>query len=255
MIITSNHPELAEKFSHLTWFKNTDQNLQDQILNLPTDFRGFLEDLASRPDEIGELEVLRLTQISFGRFLVLVVFEVRSSLTNQVFTYEYASWKTGSRPGAKGIIFLEEKGQITHFLVSKAHSFSTTTENLEALGGLYLHPFENKLENLPKKIEEEICFHLGVDHLVFKKVIDLGMAHPDLGMTNNTSHLFAATVDISDTPIEVKDSYRTTHKPVGFELKVVPISEFRQYLQEVNDNFFLSVALRAMLNKDLNLDI
>jgi len=245
---------LAEKFSDLSWFQNTKPDLQKELLSLPEDFDAFLEDLAGRPVEINELDVLSLQKIGFGHFLIFLVFEVRSTLTNQVFTYEYTSWKTGSRPGAKGIIFLEKEGKVTHFLVSRSHSFSTATENYEAIGGLYLHPFENRLENLPKKLEQEICFHLGVDTLKFTKIINLGLSHPDLGMSNNTSLLFAAFVDISEAPIGIKKDFRATHKPVGFELEILPIAQFKPFLQKTNDNYFLSAAARIMTSQEIDFE-
>jgi len=238
------------------WFIATDPTIQEEILALPEDFAGFLEDLASRPDEIGELEVLKMTKLGRGNFLILPVFQVRSNITNQIFTYEYASWKTGSHPGARAIIFLETDGEITHFMVSQTHNFSTGREDLESIGGLYVHFLAKTVQNLPKKIEQEICFHLGVDHLEFKKVIALGEAHPDIGMTNNVSDLFAAIIDISDVPnLTTKSDFRETHKPVGFELKIIHISEFMEYLGKIKDNYFLSAAARVLASHDINLEL
>ncbi|KKT94534.1 MAG: hypothetical protein UW96_C0020G0009 [Candidatus Collierbacteria bacterium GW2011_GWA1_45_15] len=239
-----------------TWFKATDEAIQKEILALPDDCDGFLENLASRPDEIGELDVLKMTKLGYGHFLLLPVFEVRSNITNQIFTYEYVSWKTGNHPGASGIIFLETEGKISHFLVSKIHKFSVDKDIYESIGGLYFHFLENKPQNLPKKIEQEIRFHLGVDHLEFKKVINLGLAHPDLGMTNNASDLFAAVIDISNLPnLTTKADFRSTHKPIGFELKVIHISEFMDYLNIIDDNYFLSAAARVLASKEIDLEL
>ncbi len=248
-----NRQKIEEKLSSLIWFKASNPAIQEQILSLPEDHNGYLEDLSTRPDEIGELDVLKMTQISYGQYLILSVFEVRSNLTNQVFTYEYTSWKTGNTPGARGIIFLESEGKISHFVVSLSHKFSTGKEAYEAIGGLYLRFFGNKAQNLPKKVEDEICFHLGIDHLEFKKVISLGQANPDLGMTNNVSDLFAAIVDIShQSKLVTKPDFRSTHKPVGFEIKVIPISEFGDYLSKIDDNYFLSAAARVLSSKEID---
>jgi hypothetical protein len=74
-------------------------------------------------------------------------------------------------------------------------------------------------------------------------------------MTNNVTDLFAAVVDISHLPnMTTKADFRSTHKPVGFELKVVHISEFMDYLNIVNDNYFLSAAARVLANKEISLD-
>lgn len=237
------------------WFKNTAPEVQHELLTLPEDYNGFIQDLSERPDEIGEVDVLRLLKLAHGNFLITPIFEVRSNITNQIFPYEYVSWKTGARPGARFVIFLENDGQITHFLVSKSHNFSTASENYEAIGGLYVRFLDNKPQNLPKKIEHEICFHLGVDTLEFKKIINLGLAHPDLGTTNNASDLYALTMDISQTPnLTTKSDYRSTHKPVGFELKIIHISELPQYINLIEDNYFLSIIARSLVSPEINFD-
>lgn len=248
--------KLIEPFFHKDWFKNTDLELRKEILSLPEDHNGFIEDLSNRPDEIGEVDVLRLLKLAHGNYLLIPVFEVRSNITNQIFTYEYASWKSGARPGAKGIIFLETDGEITHFLVAKEFTFSTVSDNYEALGGLYIHFLNNKPINLPRKIESEICFHLGIDHVEFKKIIDLGVSSPDLGLSNNVSDLFAAIIDISHLPnLVTKADFRSTHKPIGFELKIIHISQFKDFLNVIRDNYFLSAAARVLVNKDISLNL
>lgn len=254
--LSKERRDIAGKLSVHNWFKNTSIDLQKEILSLPVDYQGFLEDLAARPDEIGELDVLKLTKIGYGNFLILLVFDVRSNITNQVFSFEYASWKTGSNPGARGIIFLESEGKITHFLISKAHKFSSMNEVYDSVGGLYLHVLDNKVQNLPHKIEQEICFHLGLDKLEFKKIIDLGRAHPDYGMTNNQSDLFAAIVDISHIKeLKIKPGFRTSHKPVGYELEVIPISELRAYINKIEDNYFLSALARVLVHPDIKINL
>lgn len=247
--------QASELLKH-TWFRDTAFDIQKELLTLPEDYNGFVQDLTERHDEIGEVDVLRLLQLGHGNFLITPIFEVRSNITNQIHTFEYTSWKTGSHPGARFVIFLETDSKITHFLVSKTHRFSTDSEEFGALGGLYVHMQENKPQNLPKKIEQEICFHLGIDELVFKKVINLGTAHPDEGMTNNVSDLYAATLDISQTPnLTTKSDFRVTHKPVGFELQIVHINELKKYLNLVNDNYFLSIIARCLVSNELSLEI
>ncbi len=222
---------------------------------MPDDFLGFLDDLSNRPDEVGEVDIIRLSKIVSGNYLVIVVFDVRSNITNQEFTFEYASWKTGKNPGSRGIIFLETDGKITHFLLSKSHKFSSMEEVYDSIGGLYFHPLEKNTQNLPKKIDQEIRFHLGIDHVEFKKVISLGKAHPDYGMSNNQTDLFAATIDISNVPnLTTKKDFRATHKPVGFEIKIIHISEFGKYLNLIEDNYFLSAAARILTRKDISLE-
>lgn len=237
------------------WYKNTDSEIKDELLGLPEDFNGFLEGLAERPDEIGEIDVQKLLKINYGNYLIIPVFEVRSNLTNQVFTYEYVSWKTGETPGMRGVIFLETEGKITHFLVSKAQKFSIAKTVYDSIGGLFFRVFDNKPQNLPKKMEQEICFHLGLDKLKFNKVIDLGKVNPDFGLSNNSSSLFAAIIDVSEIPnLTIKWDFRTTHKPIGFELEIVHISELGKYINEVNDAYFLASIARLLTHKEIELE-
>ncbi len=255
--MTIERQEIFKKLQKHTWFKNTDQNLKDELTNFPEDHDPFLLDLAERPDEIGELDVLKLVKLGYGHFMIMPVFEVRSNITNQVFTYEYTSWKSGRNAGLRSVIFLERDGVITHFLVAHSHKFSIAGEVYDSIGGTYLHFYNNQITNLPKKIENEIRFHLGVDKVEFKKVISLGKCHPDYGMLNNQSDLYAATIDISHLPnLVVKDDFRVTHKPVGVEIKIVHISELRDYvLNKIEDNYFLSAIARVLVHPDFDIEI
>ncbi|KKT39590.1 MAG: hypothetical protein UX47_C0011G0010 [Candidatus Collierbacteria bacterium GW2011_GWA2_46_26] len=255
--MTENRKKIVEKLQKHLWFKNTDQSIKDELANLAEDYDPFLVDLADRPDEIGELDVLKMIKLGYGHFMIMPVFEVRSTITNQIFTYEYCSWKTGRKPGMRVLIFLEREGEITHFVLSNSHKFSVAHSVYDAIGGLYLHIFENQIVNLPKKVENEIRFHLGVEKVEFKKIYDLGRCHPDYGMSNNQSDLYAATIDISHLPnLVLKEDFRITHKPVGIEIKIVHISELRDYiLNQIEDNYFLSAISRVLVHPDFSLQI
>ena len=254
--MSDERKDILKNLQRHNWLKNTDKDIVDHLSELPEDYNPYLLDLTKRPDEIGDLDVLKLTKVGFGKFMIMLVFEVRSNFTNQVFSYEYVSWKTGTNPGARGIVFLETNGQISHFLVLKSHKFSTASETYDSIGGLYLRFYKNQMQNLPRKIEDEIKFHLGLEKIDFKKVINLGRCHPDYGMTNNQSDLFAAIIDVSHLPnLVTKDDFRTTHKPVGFELKIVPISEIKDYLlNKIDDNYFLSAAARCLVHPQIPLE-
>ena len=247
--------ELADKLLALPWFADSAPEIQQEVLSLPPDFQGYVEDLSNRPDEIGELNVVRLEKVCRGNFLITSVFAVRSNVNNQEFTYEYVSWKTGNYNGMRGIIFLETGDKITHFLVANKFKFSTTQEETESLGGLFFKVENNQAFNLPKKIEDEIRFHLGIQEIKFSRTIDLGRVYPDLGMTNNSSTIFAAVINIDMIPQEiVKDDFRTSHKLVNFETKIVHISEFPDYVKKINDNYFLAAAARLLLSDEISLE-
>lgn len=255
--MTESREKIFARLQKQCWFKESSQEVQDEILSLPDDYDQYLEDLASRSDEIGELDVLRLVKVAHGKYLITSVFEVRSNLTNQIFTYEFVSWKTGSNPGARGIVFLETNKQISHFLVLKSHKFSIDAKVYDSVGGLYLKFYNNHLTNLPKNIENEIKFHLGMSKIEFSKIIDLGKVYPDYGMTNNQSELFAATIDITHLPnLTTVDDFRHVHKPIGFELLIVPIGELTEYAQnKINDSYFLSALTRCILHPKIQIPL
>lgn len=238
------------------WFKNTSPELQMEILQLPEDHRGFIADLSERPDEVGNVDILRLLKLNRGHFILTPIFEVRSEINNQIFTYEYASWKTGQHGGTRGIIFLETEGKITHFIVNRTHKFSTGQVVLDTIGGVFLRLENNTPVNFPQKLEQEICYHLGIKDLKFKKVIDLGRVYPDYGLTNNSSYLFAAIIDITDFPLQDhKPDFSHEHKPFGQEIQIVDIGEFQKYINKTEDNYFLGAAARILVRDDINLGI
>ena len=257
-ILTTLSParrELADKLFTLPWFAESDPKLQEEVLTLPIDFQGYIEDLSNRPDEIGEIDIIRLNKILRGNFLITTVFDVRSNQTNQEFTFEYVSWKTGNYNGMRGIIFLETGDKITHFLVGKKFKFASTKEEEESIGGLFFKIEDQKAFNLPKKIEDEIRFHLGIQEITFSKVVDLGRVFPDYGMSNNSATIFAAVIDIDLIPQEiVKDDFKTSHKLVNFETKIVHIEEFPEYIKKINDSFFLAAAARLLLSDEISLE-
>jgi len=245
-----------QKLYRHTWFKNTSIEIQTEIFNLPEDHNGFIESLTERPDEIGEVDVLKLQKISRGNFLLIPIFEIRSNINNQISTYEYVSWKTGKYPGMRGIIFLETAGEISHFLVLHAHKFSTTENSFDSIGGLFLRINDNVPVNFPKKMSQEICYHLGLKDLKFNKVIDLGEMSPDYGLTNNISNLYAATIDVTNLPnVTKKEDFRLTHKPLGFEVEIIHINEFKDYVSKVKDSYFLGAVARLMVSKEISLNL
>lgn len=253
--LSSTRRKHADKLLSFPWFKRSSPEVQMAVFTLPEDFEGYVEDLAARPDEIGELDLIRLTKICLGSFLITSVFDVRSNLTNQEFTYEYVSWKTGSYTGMRGIIFIESQGKITHFLVGKKFKFSTSEEVYESIGGFFFKIEDNKAINLSKKIEDEICSHLGIKEIKFSKVIDLGRVYPDYGMTNNSSTIYAAVINIDNLPQPIsKNDFRTTHKMVNFETKFIHINEFPDYVKNINDNYFLAAAARLLLSDEISLE-
>lgn len=251
----NNRKTISQRLQSLPWFKDSSQEIQQKILSLPDDFLGYLDDLSQRQDEVGDLDILRLANVFVGQYLVTSIFDVRSTQTNQEFTYEYVSWKYGAYTGMRCIIFLESEDRITHFLVAKKDRFSSASEALESIGGFFFKIENNRSFNLPKSIENEILFHLGLSEIKFSRVVDLGKVFPDLGMTNNSSSLVAAIINIDNIPQEiVKNDFRTSHKMLNFETRIAHINEFPDYINKISDGYFLAAAARILVSPKIHLE-
>lgn len=220
------------------WFKNTDLSIQKELLKLPEDFNPALYDLAERPGEIGNIEVLKLQNLKIGRLYLLFDFSIRSTLNNQVMGYEYTVSKYGKNPGFKGLIFVEVDGQIKYFLIKRVPRFPLGNEAYDSVGG-FIQFQNNKLLNLPKKIEDEIKRQLGLKDLVIKRFIDLGQMHTDTAMTNTHVSIFAAVIDGSEAErIEKLLGKPFNTKTISFDLLIEPIERLREYIHKVDDSYF-----------------
>jgi hypothetical protein len=242
-------PERQQVLSLLSekkWFKKTDFELQKRLLDLPADFDGFLADLATRKEEFGGMDVVKLLDIQRGNYNIVPLFKVRSHQTNQVFTYEYTSSKYGRNPGYRGIIFFEVRGVLKYFVLRRTEKFAIGASIFETIGG-YIQFRDNKLLNMPKSVEETIKKELGIKEFVVKRFIDLGLVAVDPAVTNNTTSLYAAVIDVSHAPNLERLEKKTFHtKPVEFELVIEPIDRLREYVQKVDESFFLACVIRLV---------
>lgn len=242
--LSSSRQDLWHKFELLQWFKNTDTSLKKALFSLPEDFDGFLTELTNKPDELDNIDLLRLIRLERGNYLIVPVFEVRSQETNQIFTYEYVSWKVGSYPGYKGILLVEENGHISHFITKTITKFSQNTEVYDSFGG-FIEFKDRHLINLSTAQEKEIKRQLGLDDLIIKEFIDLGHLTPDIGMTNNRSSLFAAIIDGSEAKnLDLSAPLKT--KGISFKIAIHPISELPHFLSKIEDSYFLSAVSRLI---------
>ena len=230
------------------WFKQTDFELKKELLTLPDDWAGYLSDLSKRKDEIGGLEVMKMISIQRGDFVALTRFKVRVMATNEVIDYgEYETSKYGSNPGFRGILLLEIAGELKYFILKKSEKFAVGSLVYDSLGGMI--KFENgELVNMPKRIEDEIKRQLGLSELEIKRFIDLGQMHTDVGRSSNHISLFAAVIDANKAKNikDLEDKLFTKTKRVSFKVVVEPIDKLSQYINKVDDSFFLACVARLI---------
>lgn len=247
--ISVDRREFLTRFLERKWFKNTDFELQKEILTLPDDWDGYLSDLVKRKDEIRGLEIIKLSSFQRGDFMAFTRFLVRVLHTNQEINYrEYVSYKYGNNPGYKGILLLEEDNQIKYFVIKKAEKFPIGELEYDSFGEM-IQFRQGELINLPKNAEKEIKRQLGIDKIEIKKFIDLGQMYPDVGKTNLHFSLFAAVIDISknaDDIKKLKDKLITNTKMISFELLIEPVEKLHEYIYKVDDSYFLACILRLV---------
>lgn len=251
--ITQQRKDVVKDLVKRDWFKNTDSNLQKELLNLPTDFDPFLRSLGKRKEEIGEVTVLKLKKLLVGNYIAVPVFEVRSNLTNQVFTYEYASWKFGKFSGYKGIILIEIGGKLEYLLIRKGEKFTIANSTHDTIG-TFLAANNNEGSILPKKIEKQVKQLLGVEELPIKRFVDLGTVYPDIGMSNNQTGLYAMIIDGSQSEkfknlVKERSTAELSSHPVGFELELIHLNKLSGFIAECDDSFFLACIARLVATK------
>lgn len=238
--------QLIEKLSEKVWFQNTDEEVKSDLLNLPQDFDGFLWDLASRPDEFEGVDILRILRIPRGNFIITPVFEVRSQKTNQIFTYEYASFKYGKNAGYRGILLLEHGDGIKYFVLKYTKKFSVGTWVYDTIGD-FIQFSQGSIKNFPAIVEKEIKNELGLNELIVRRFIDLGQINPDITLTNKQAALFAAVLDANDSQkIRELEKDSITTKKIEFGIKVFPINKLGEMINTVDDPYFLCSVLRLI---------
>lgn len=252
MLLTQSTPERREIYEKLRareWFRNTDIELQKQLVSLPdtgkANHDAFLEDLADRSEQLANIKIERLIDLPRGNFLVVPKFEVsRVDQPNMRYTYEYASWRNGPLSGAKGMVFVEKDGKTTHFMLLKGDKFGSGKPQLQAFGGFY-DKGQPGMHTITDTMITEVREELGRNDIEIKKFENLGRVETDAGMTNNAPELYAVTISADDLS-------KLTENPVNpdvYELKqgavVFPMEQLPDVVMQNSDSYFLSTVARA----------
>lgn len=241
--------EIYQQLQGKQWFQATEVLLQKELLEeLPPNHDGFLRSLTQRPDEIGGARVDRMVALARANFAVIPIFGVTKTDadgTAHQYTYEYVSWRQGPKSGAKGIVFVENEGKITHFITMRGEKFATGHMEDDLAGG-FIEPSEEGVQGLLTKVmKRELEEEFGLPGIKLAKVVPLGSLNMDAGMTNNNPDVFAAVIDaseaqrISDTPVN-PDVYELKSGPV-----IHPISQLQEIVARSKDAFLLSAVVKS----------
>ncbi len=246
---TPERRSIGEKLREKSWFKATDPELQKQLLTLPdkgkANHDGFLGDLANRPDELSDIKIERMVALPRGSFALVPKFEVsKKDNPSMRYTYEYVSWRNGPLSGEKGVVFVENGGKTTHFIVLRGEKFATGKPSWDSVGG-FADLGVDGVTKLDERTAKEIQEELGIADIKVNRKVSLGKVNPDVGMTNNEPNLFAAFID-GDMASKIKQ------KPLNgdiYELKsgavVFPIDQLPSVVMTNTDGYFLSTIARA----------
>lgn len=237
------------------WFKASDTDIQAKLMSLGEECSGFLEDLATRPDIIGNVRVLALVELLipkrapvYGIFPIFLV--QRQENPSFVYTYQYFSWCQGPLAGAKGILLVEDSGgQITHFIVNRGQKFATGTKTYDGFGG-FAEIGENSIDSMRDRFRTEIQEELGLEEIYLKEIVDLGRLYVDAGMTNNHPKIFAAIID-EEQAKKIESGTKKNDDPRELQMGTVirPINELPQFALENDDSFFLSCVCRFAMKR------
>ena len=242
--------EVAERLASRPWFAETNPELRDELLGLPENHHGFLDDLANRPDEIAGVQVEKLVGLPRGNFALVPTFQVYNPKQDARYTYEYVSWKQGPHSGAKGIVFVRPPlpgASPTHFIVMVGDKFAPGKKSFDLIGGFVeLDPrgVEKAGETALREIREET----GVEDLHIDEVVDLGQLQIDAGMTNNNPGIFAAFTDTEQADRIPADPINTDITELASGALKVPMSQLKQFVLENTDAFFQAAMLKALVS-------
>ncbi|MBU0572442.1 hypothetical protein KKH23_03825 [Patescibacteria group bacterium] len=238
--------EVLDLLEQRSWIKATDHNLWVELTTMPEDHDGYLEDLANRPDQIGNLEIHKIVDLKRGNFAIITLFEVSQPQAEKVYTYEYVSWKNGPLSGAKGLVLIADaEDRITHFVILRGSKFAVGGDAFDVVGG-FASPDEKGVSGMLARFEEEFKEELGLsENLIVKKIHNLGRILPDAGMTNNHPQLFVAIIDASQAEL-----IGELPNPDPWELSIgptiMPVERMRDTVMANDDAYFHILVTRAV---------
>ncbi len=253
--ISEARREIAAKLAAKPWFQASDPAIQSELITLPQEgaenHDGYLSDMAARPDHIGGVDVLKIHSLARGKFALITIFDVKNTESGHEYTYEYVSWRYGSLPGAKGLVFVRpSSGEApTHFIVLVGEKFAPATKVYDSIGGFIDLGVEG-VQTLLDRILLEIKQEVGLEDLEVDAVINLGQVYTDPGMTNSKPASFVAFIND-------KQASRIPADPVNgdvAELKagalIAPMSSLRDMVRENTDALFCTALIKAVASHE-----
>ncbi len=236
--LSPERAEVVKTLSQKEWYKKTEPTLRQEIVTLPPNHDGFVQDLCMRPDQFDGVKVERMQRLPRGNFGLIPVFELdRKTADGKNQTYEYFTWRTGPESGAKGLVFVKGKdGKLSHFIVLRADKFAPGKQAWDLAGGF--GEKDDKEKGPFATIRREVGEEFGIKDVKIESTMSLGKILPDAGQTNNNPEVFALVIDSSEaTKINENNVNLDPHELKGGPV-VIPMSQLGEFSMQNQDSFF-----------------
>lgn len=210
---------------------------------------GYVEDLSSREEKINGDTILKLTKIShgepeFGIYGIGTWFELENDKKEKRME-GYYSWGWGPKSGAKLLVLIKRKGEITHLALNREAKFPTGSIVYNLAGG-FPKLNESVLNFIIRSLKKDLNLNIKDGDITLSEIISLGRVSPDSGMTNNHPNLYAVVLEFEDAKYPEVQAGTVFEEDEGIVLW--PISEISEIVNKCDDSYFLSALARINLS-------
>jgi len=212
---------LTNKLEHFAWFKNSVSEVKKQLLLLGEANPSLIEKIIKFESSEKNIEVLRINKIMLTKNLVILDFQLRSTLNNQLSNKEIVLEKEIDTEMGQGLIFVSSQGKIEWII---------TENNLGSIKMKFPSFSTGKTLYLPAKLEKWLKNTFNEKEIIISKFIDLG---------ETETLIFAAIIDSQNqTEVNLNESY-----------EIYKINEIDKIIEESKDSIVISVLSRLKLKK------
>lgn len=241
---------IKNKLRTKKWYLKTDPSKRKQLMALAKDPRavGFVEDLANRPEVVGDEKQIKLIKLEYAPkkypiYGIAAWFEVETT-SGEKWAEAIYSWGVGPKSGVRFLVLLRQKGKISHLALLKDNRFPMGAR-VYGLAGGFPKFNESVFELILRKLNEDLGIDVKNESTKIGEIVNLGRLMPDAGMTSNHPLIYAVTVDVSEKifpPIRVGEAY-------DFEEDVAlwPVERLSELVNKVDDSYFLAALTRLTL--------
>jgi dTDP-glucose 4,6-dehydratase len=240
------------------WYTNSSKEIKDEIKLLgmePATF-GYVEDLSSREDRISGDTLLKLVKIDhasreFGIYGIATWFEVENE-NGEKRSEGYYSWGWGPKSGAKLLVMIRRRGEITHFAFRREEKFPTGALEYNLAGG-FPKLNESVLNFILRSLKKDLNLDIKEGGITLNEIVSLGRVSPDTGMTNNHPNLYAVMLNFDESKyseIQAGDKFEE-----GEGIVLWPVTEVSEIVSKCDDAYFLAAMSRLTLSGVYTIDL